>query len=665
MSEEIKNITPEVGDAPAPSDTGQAGFHEFPEQPERKFSLPKFKFSGKRLRIAGAAAGILLLFLIVFGALPAFSAYNSFKKLMVYGQEFKEASQQQDLGQMQGSLGKVKEELHSLNRTLGWLSWSRFIPFLGGYWSDAKSATVGGIAGAEAGEILITTIEPYSDILGFNSEEEAGNGAKTAEERINFIVETIDEIIPKLDDISQKTSIMASEFGKINPDRYPEFFRGKPLRSQIKRGINLVRDMDSLVTNGKPVLERAPYLLGIEEERTYLFIWQNDKELRPTGGFITAYSIVKVEKGKFKPVSSNDIYNLDNRFNSRIPAPEPIKKYFPLVPYWYLRDMNLSPDFKTSMDTFSENYAKIRSTDEIDAIVAMDTHPLVDLLEVMGPIGVPGFGNFSAEEDPRCNCPQVIYELESFADVAGPIIWAEDLGGKIILRPPHADNRKVILGPLMNSIVANAMGQPKEKLPDLFQAGWKALQEKHLLVYFLDEEIQKAMEEFNLAGRVREYNGDYLHINDSNFAGAKSNLYVEQEVELKVEPKKDGSVNTLKIRYKNPQKHDGWLNGPFRDWLRVYVPKGSELIDSTGSDEPAITYEDLGKTVFEAFFILRPEGVIELTFQYKTPVNPPAGGGDYSILIQKQPGKDAPLYMLGVDKKKEEFKLESDRELRF
>ena len=82
-----------------------------------------------------------------------------------------------------------------------------------------------------------------------------------------------------------------------------------------------------LVVNGKPLLKIAPYLLGSEESRTYLILFQNDKELRPTGGFLTAYSIAKVEKGKFEPVLSSDIYSLDDAYYPTEKAPEPIVKY--------------------------------------------------------------------------------------------------------------------------------------------------------------------------------------------------------------------------------------------------------------------------------------------------------------------------------------------------
>jgi len=645
-------ITPEARDA---------GFQTFPGQkPQGRFNFSFPKIGGRKLGFAGGGVLVLLIILVLAIGIPLFAVYNSAKNLQASGLEFKAAADSQDLDKINVSLAKLKTDLTGFDRSLLPLVWVRPIPFLGGYWSDANNATEGAIAGVEAGEILLKAIEPYSDILGFNKGKQSEDGAKTAEDRINFIVESIEGVIPELDKVSQKTAIMNEHFAKIDPGRYPETFQDKQVRETIRKGIVAVSQAHELIANGKPVLEQAPYLLGIKKERTYLLLFQNDKELRPTGGFLTAYSILKVKNGKFDSVVSSDIYNLDDRLNSRIPAPLSIKKYLPNVPYWNIRDMNLSPDFKVSMDTFKEHYDKTKSP-KVDGIIAVDTSVAVSVLKVIGKIGVPGFGNFSADDDPRCNCPNVVYELEDFADVVGPVVWAADLGGKIVYQPKNADNRKGILGPLMNSLLANSMGQPKEKIPALFEVGFNSLLQKHILFYFGEGEVQAAMDSFNLAGRIREFDGDYLHINDTNFAGAKSNLYVQEEVAFKVDLGRDVTTNTLNIKYKNSQKHDGWLNGVYRDWLRIYVPKGSILIDSTGSEVPIETKEELGKTYFEGFFTLRPLGVIELTFKYTTPVKSKDG---YKLLIQKQPGTDGHLYNVDIDGTNEEFYLKTDREIR-
>ena len=59
---------------------------------------------------------------------------------------------------------------------------------------------------------------------------------------------------------------------------------------------------------------------GKGERKKYLILFQNDNELRPTGGFLTAYAVVFVENGKVSPEKSDDIYELDKKF-SRKPEP--------------------------------------------------------------------------------------------------------------------------------------------------------------------------------------------------------------------------------------------------------------------------------------------------------------------------------------------------------
>jgi hypothetical protein len=447
----------------------------------------------------------------------------------------------------------------------------------------------------------------------------------------------------------------------IDATKYPVKVGKVAIREPLTKALDLFDQAATLITQSKPLLEVAPYLLGLDTKRNYLVLFQNDTELRPTGGFLTAYAAMKVDKAKFEPTASNDIYNLDLKYTPTLAVPAPIKKHI-LQPYGAgsklrLRDVNWSPDFYESMKLFLTEAQKA-GVGNFDGIIAVDTKVLVYLLDVIGPIGVPGYGNFSSKIEPACNCASVIYELEKFADVEGPIVW---FNGKIVFQPKNADNRKKIIGPLMNSILANAMGQPKEKLPALFATLFKSLNEKHVLFYLTDEKAQAAAEAFGMAGRIKDYSGDYLHINDANLAGRKSNLYVTQEVDQKFE-KIDGEiVKTVTITYKNPAKQDGWLNTVLPNWVRIYVPKGSRLIAAEGLEEKTEPYEDLGKTVFAGFFELRPEGVAKVTFKYAIPVKP---SSNFTILIQKQPGTDSPLYTIDTGRQTEEFYLKTDQELK-
>ena len=618
----------------------------------------------KGLLIALGVVGIILIYLSL-SSLIVYSKATQLKKtvsaLMVAGKS-------QDLVKIKSELVNTKSSLKALKSSFVIISPFRIVPFLGSYISDASHLINAGLYGMDFSDIVLTTIEPYSDLLGLTGGKDnaIGDGTKTAKDRIDFIVKSIPDLIPNIDKISAKTALIEKELSGINPERYPVRIGKTEVRSKVKSGLELFREAASFVTNGKPLLEAAPYLLGIDSERTYLLLFQNDKELRPTGGFMTGYSIMKVNKGAFSPVSSSDIYNLDAKYKPTIVAPDPIIKYlkgpYALSNKLRLRDMNWSPDFAESMKQFTEE-AKTVGITGIDGIISVDTQVLVYLLDAIGKIGVPGFGNFSTEVDPRCNCPNVIYELESFADVEGPVVWDPDGSGKIIYAPANYDNRKKIIGPLMNSILANAMGQPKDKLPKLFEAGFKSLVEKHVLFYLFDSKTQDSVSSFGIAGIIKSTNGDYLHINDTNLGGRKSNLYVTNEISQEFSVGKDGYVEkTLTLTYKNPMKQDGWLNSVLPDWVRIYVPKGSTLISFDGAEDKAEPYEELGKTVFAGFFKLRPEGVSKLTLKYKLPIK--GNAKELNLLIQKQPGLDAPLYTIKTGKVEEEFFLKTDKEMK-
>ncbi|MEK7536213.1 MAG: DUF4012 domain-containing protein [Patescibacteria group bacterium] len=607
----------------------------------------------------------VVLFIILIFSIPVILFANKAKKVYLDLTPIFSASEFTDIEKIKSDFNITKNSIAELKKSYKLISWMKIVPFAGTYVSDLGHGLNASTKVLEAGETTFVTLDPFLSELGFKKNDGTESAEKSAQERIDFVVNAIPEILPKADEITKKFEEAEIELLQIDPNKYPENFKGINIREKLRKVLLLFEQVSLYVSESKPLLENTPYLLGMESDRNYLVLFQNDKELRPTGGFLTAYSVMKVSKAKFEPVSSDDIYNLDAKYKPSFPAPDAIvdliKGPYVLSQNIRLRDVNYSPDYKIAMDLFSTEAEKV-GMKGIDGIIAVDTGLLVNLLDALGEIGVPGFGNYSTKIEPKCNCPQVIYELESFADIEGPIIW-DPLTGKIILRPANSDNRKKIIGPLMNSILANAFAQPKEKIPTLLDSIFKSVVEKHVLFYLFDDKAQMAVEGFGIAGRIETYAGDYLHINDSNLGGRKSNLYLKQEVEQEISVTKDGMIEkSLTITYQNPEKYDGWLNSVLPNWVRVYVPEGSKLIAVEGLEKQYDTTTELNKTVFSGYFKLRPEGVSKVTFKYLLPFK--RASGDYRMLIQKQPGTNAPLYTVRSSKTEEEFLLNSDKELR-
>jgi len=630
-----------------------------------KVEKRSFQMSKRAKTVLLALGG--LVFLLLLGSLFAFLAVKS---LLAERAPLEKDVAALQLAVKEQNLAKVKESSTALSADLSRLkekidrySFAGSLPVIKNYYHDAQHGVNAGLAGLKAADLVVEAISPYADILGLGEEKTATAEGKTTLDRVTFVVTTLDKIRPQLDEIGKELESARKEMDQIDPNRYPKEFRGIKVRENLLLAINSLDQLSSLVNDAKPLLEVAPDLLGVSTPKNYFVLFQNDAELRPTGGFMTAYGILKVDNGKVTPLLSEDIYSLDAAFRKRLPAPEPIKKFHKNVPYFYLRDMNLSPDFAESMKLFMEHYQNnVSGARKVDGVIAVDTQLLVSLVEVLGPIGVPEWGTFSAENDKRCDCPQIVYRLEEIADK--PISEMKT-------------SRKAVIGPLMHSILANAFNSPKSKIATLFNVGLTAVQEKHVIFYLFDEKAQKAVEAFNLAGRVREYDGDYQLLVDTNFAGAKSNLFIKQKIEEKIEISADGEVTkTLNITYQNPYPASDCgllsgglcLNGLYRDWIRLYVPQGSQLLEMTGSEIKAEAYEELGKSVFEGFFgnqyPLRPQSSSKVSFKYKLPFKVKKGD-QYRLLIQKQAGVEKYEMVVDFNGQKQEFELRGDKELKW
>ncbi len=611
--------------------------------------------------------GLVFLFLSLIIFIVGILFYRVFSEAKVSKNQIEKLKQsflEKDLDKVKEQLSQTGDSFLKLKNAYKKIAWLKYIPYLGTYISDGEHVIEASILGQETASLMVDTIYPYAYFIGFKtSKVQSQQNDRTTQDSIDFIISSLPDLVLKYDELSKRVLSLKKEVDKINPDRYPKKIFDIPLREKILRGKEFVDLVGDFVARSKPLLEVFPYILGVENERRYLLLFQNDKELRPTGGFITAYSIAKVNKGKFEPVVSNDIYNLDNLYRPKVEAPEPIRKYlkgpYLISKYYRLRDMNWSPDFFESMSLFTQE-AKDAGIKNIDGVIAIDTHTLVNILNVLGEIYVPGYGGYSNNIVELCKCPQVVYELENFADLEGPIVWSENEPGKIVYAPPNYDNRKKIIGPMMNTILKDLLGLPAEKMPALFEAISKSVLEKHILVFMFDQRVQKALEEFGIAGRIKDYEGDYLLIVDANLGGRKSNLYATQEVVQKIEKKNDSKlVKTLEITYKNPMRQDGWLNSILPNWLRIYVPKGSKLISINGLEDVKSPYEEFGKTVFSGFFELRPQGIAKVEVKYELPQD---FGKEYRLFVQKQPGKDRSLYTIEYGKKTEEYWLSEDKE---
>lgn len=617
------------------------------DRPARVYGKPKKNY--KKLW------KILLILLIVVASIyfPVRGVYSSGKRMIAGTRLMNEAVKNNNLEGIKKGLSEIKSGNDSLNASLNFLVWIRIIPFVGGYYADAIHFSKASQYELQAAEVLVNNLDPYKNELGLNGQPVPG------QDKIAQFVKILNKILPEVDKVEPQLKKASNEVASIDVNKYPQTLGQYRLKSQVETGKNFITGAYYAVTQAKDALLQAPSALGEPDPKTYLLIFQNDKELRPTGGFMTAYAFLILDKGRVNSSQSDDIYRLDEKLLSvckskicPLSPPAPIVKYLPEAngkprTAWSMRDSNISPDVPTAMKQFEKMYELLGEGIPWDGIILIDTHAVEDLIKITGPIEVFGT-TYSGDKDNRCNCPNVIYELEAYSQII-------EKGEK---------DRKAILGTLMQQLLARSLGSATDKLPEFINAGVKLAQGKHLMFFMHENKLQESLNKLDWTGQVKPYKYDYLMVNDANFAGGKTNLYVQDDVKLDINIDPSGKAkHKLSITYKNPEEYKVWLNGINRTYVRVYVPKGSKLTGSKGSEVNVTTMEDLDKTVFESFIQVRPGSSRELIFEYELPQS--LNGKEYDLLIQKQPGTKDFDYTININaSKKEQFKLNSDKDLK-
>jgi len=611
---------------------------------------------------------IVIVLILVSGfiiVLPAQKTISSAKKTQKQAQVTLNALKKQNIELASTELDKTKQNLLETQNNLKALSYLKFIPLLSGYYNDTEHLVNVGFDGLGAARVLIDSVKPYADILGLKGQGSFVGG--TAEKRIETAVKTMGKVTPHIDDISKYLIDAKTQVDEISSSRYPSFLGFGKIQKSLITLKTTIDNAANFTENAKPLIRILPNLLGEPQEKKYLILFQNDKEIRPTGGFITAYAIFRIDKGTIHVDKSDNIYNLDATVPNKPKAPDPIRKYLPNVTVFNLRDTNLSPDFIESMKTFNSFYDKASGKVKVDGIIALDTNVLVSTIKILDDRVDAAGTTFTTKKDARCDCPQVIYQLES--NISTPL----SLDLRISDLESIQAGRKAIIGDLLYAILAKALkSSPKLYWGPLFQDFITQIDQKHVLFYLYDKDAQQGMHAVNADGRMREFTGDFFYLNEANFGGAKSNLYVTKSIDQNYQIKEGNIVKTVTVNYKNPypasdcnlERGRLCLNAIYRNWFRIYTPLGSKLVGSQGSEVKMTSYEELGKTVFEGFLTVRPQGTAVLTVSYVLPKNI-ASDSSLPLLIQKQPGTSQEQYSVKVNGKQvEKLTLSTDKEIK-
>ncbi|MFH1522801.1 MAG: DUF4012 domain-containing protein [Patescibacteria group bacterium] len=406
-----------------------------------------------------------------------------------------------------------------------------------------------------------------------------------------------------------------------------------PLKSKINSIKLQLKKGKELAAKFIPITQIVPALSGYPESSNFLVLLENSDELRPTGGFLGTYGIMEIDSGDISNFNIHDIYHLDMPVKDKINVapPEPLKKFLG-IKKWYMRDANWSPDWPTSakkIEWFYKSEEKLLPTQDrmddigknFNGIIAITPKVITDLLALTGPIIIEG------EE----------YNKDNFVDLLEYRVEK----GYIQLGIPSW-HRKEVIGDIFKELKIKLFNLPSKRWLEIFNVVDENILEKNILVFFEDTQLQNFIKDLGGAGEVKTVNSDYLMIVDANMGALKTDAVMKKGISYNLEKGSNGIYAKLKIDYAHHGFSD-WKTTSYKTYSRIYVPLGSQLVETDGLDyEKVEVSNEFGKTVFAAYISIEPGEIGSLYFEYKLPgyIEEQIAEGDYNLYIQKQPGNE-------------------------
>ena len=351
------------------------------------------------------------------------------------------------------------------------------------------------------------------------------------------------------------------ELQGVDAAAIPEKYRGAFREAEVLF-TGFIQDMSHLEELGDAV----GTILGNDSFRRYMVIFQNQSELRPTGGFMGSYAIIDVQKGKMlrMELPGGGTYDIQGQLTEYVEAPQPLQL---VNARFEFQDANWFPDFPASAKKISWFYEHARHT-TVDGVIAINASVLERLLRVIGPVENSAYG-VTLTTDNALSSIQTIVESDE-------------------ARATHEP--KAIMAEIMNTVL-DKIGQAKTgELIHLLGELHAAATEKEIQVYMNDAGAEKTIRDFGWAGSMAQTGPqqDYLSVIHANIGGQKSDAKMIQTIDHQAVVSPDGSIiDTVILHRTHTGRADEPLTGvPNIDYVRIYVPLGATLIDAGGFTSP-------------------------------------------------------------------------------
>lgn len=419
--------------------------------------------------------------------------------------------------------------------------------------------------------------------------------------------------------------------------------------------LEIPRFRDSLFKIAK-IIDNLPELLGSGSMKKYLVLFQNNTEIRGTGGFIGSLALISFENGKLTETKIDNVYTYDGQLLGKVNPPDEILHYLG-QPNWFLRDSNISPDFPLTAKRVAWFFEK-ETGQQVDGVVAIDISFVKNILSVVGKIDLPDYQKIITADN-------LFAETEKEAEIN---------------HFPGSTQKKDFLSSLGKNLLLKLTDGKVDYLSLFFKLDQSA-KEKHLQISSFDNNLNILFEDLGISGKMENDSclpadscvKSTLALVENNYGANKANYFLKRNIKRTTLIYKEGEIREkIVINYQNNSPTDTWPGGNYKNYLKFYVPLGSKFISLDLEDNKkatvsavltAQTLKDLpkdeflvyessesGKTVWGVLVNvpIKKEKKVELFYELPQKINFISKNPILKIYQEKQSGTEKDSFELAV-----------------
>lgn len=504
------------------------------------------------------------------------------------------------------------------------------------------------------------------------------------EEQIKGFIRELPRVIRLYDQVEVQITDLIAVFNRLDPDYIPNIGTSG-IKEKVIKAQNLTSEFPVISTQLKEILGVLPTLLGSDAPASYLIVYQNEKEMRASGGLLSAYGNLVIDKGELgDDITATDMWDLEGYTSwtlgrdvgyRNIYGQNALMNFGCGSSYLRAQDSGIYPDLHLVMDMFKDYYDLANRNNPkkypgYDHIVILNTFFASDIISLVEPLEVEG---------------QTIT-----SDNAAKVIFGETSS-----QPLDPAIRKEFIGKVATALKDKLNELSADDFPRIVQMLIRTMQAKNIAFYSKQADVQTYFDNLGISGRIEKtFEGDYFHLNEAQNCSLKSNFYVYDTVTQNIsinetgEIRKDVGVEWVNEKIYDPKEPyiiSNSISFRYRAWVRLFMPQNSKVIKTNGLEKSLYFYrpveyfdDKMQKQISDNVIIFDHRRLTQydpikrwnLDVSYSLPETLRySDAGGYRMLLQKHPGKNAERYIININDKgaitSTDFTLDRDKVLTY